>query len=51
MAVDENFAHLMQQRFEADAAESVEITLRWLSKQTHLARTASSAARLLSPLL
>lgn len=51
LAVDENFAHLMEQRFEADATDSVEITLRWLSERTHLARVASSAARLLSPLL
>jgi cardiolipin synthase len=51
LAVDEDFARLMEQRFEADMTESVEITLRWLSEQTHLARLASSAARLLSPLL
>jgi cardiolipin synthase len=49
--VDEPFAELLEERFEADAKESAEITLHWLSLRTPLARLASNAARLLSPLL
>jgi cardiolipin synthase len=51
LTVDESFAALLEQSFLEDARASAEITLEWLSRRTPLARLASNAAKLLSPLL